>query len=223
MRVLLIDRDPEAGRKLQDRLGRDGYVVQLRARLESSEVPVLAHQYTALLLDGDAVDEDVGDLLQQLRAEDPEVLVVVWSVRELVEEKVHVLDSGADDYLAKPVDPDELAARLRASLRRASPPPQEAPPLGGDVLLNPARRTVTRGAEEIALTAREYALLAVLMAVPGRLVTRAQLEQTLYGWKEDVGSNKVEVHIHNLRRKLGEKFIRNVRGRGYRVGGTPEE
>jgi DNA-binding response OmpR family regulator len=223
MRVLLIDRDSEASRKLQDRLGRDGYVVQLRAHLASSEVPVLAHQYTALLLDGDAVDEDVGDLLQQLRAEDPEVLVVVWSARELVEEKVHILDSGADDYLPKPVDPDEIAARLRASLRRAGPPPREAAPIGGDVLLNPVRRTVTRGVEEISLTAREYALLAVLMAVPGRLVTRAQLEQTLYGWKEDVGSNKVEVHIHNLRRKLGEKFIRNVRGRGYRIGGAPEK
>ena len=155
-------------------------------------------------------------MLQRLRQANERALVIVISPHASTDEKVRAFDCGADEYLVRPVVADELAARLRALLRRVGSTAR-GELVVGDVHLNPVRRLVARGAQDIPLTAREYVVLAVLMSTPGRLVTRLELERQLYGFGEEIGSNSVEVHIHNLRRKLGGEFIRNVRGRGYCV------
>jgi two-component system, OmpR family, response regulator QseB len=138
----------------------------------------------------------------------------VITARDAVGDRIAGLDSGADDYLVKPFDLDELAARLRALLRRGSGRAQPLVTLG-NIELDPATRAVRRGGEPVALSAREFALLEALMARPGAILSRTQLEDKLYGWSDAVESNAVEVHIHALRKKLGASLIRNVRGVGW--------
>jgi len=144
----------------------------------------------------------------------------ILTARDAVADRVSGLDSGADDYLVKPFDLDELSARVRALLRRQAG--RAEPTLRhGELTLNPATHEATYKGEPIALSAREFAVLAALLERPGAILSRAQLEQRLYGWGEEVESNAVEVHIHNLRKKLGAGFIRNLRGLGYSVPKTP--
>jgi DNA-binding response OmpR family regulator len=140
--------------------------------------------------------------------------VLVVTARDAVADRIAGLDGGADDYLVKPFDLEELAARVRAVLRRRA---GRAEPLlqYGDLTLDPATRQATFNGQPVTLSAREYALLAALLERPGAILSRAQLEQRLYGWGEEIESNAVEVHIHHLRRKLGTDVIRNVRGLGY--------
>ena len=155
-------------------------------------------------------------MLQGLRARQQTLPVLIITARDAVSDRVQGLDAGADDYLVKPFDLDELAARIRALLRRKSGRTEpEVEHLG--VALNPATHRVTRDGREIALSPKEFALLQLLMERPGNILSRAQIEERLYGWGEEVESNAVEVHIHGLRRKLGNDFILNVRGVGYRV------
>jgi DNA-binding response OmpR family regulator len=140
--------------------------------------------------------------------------VLVMTARDTVRDRIKGLDAGADDYLVKPFDLDELFARVRALVRRAA---GRAEPVieRGPLVINPATREVTWHGAVVALSAREYALLAALAERPGLVLSRAQLEEKLYGWNEAVGSNAVEVHIHNVRKKLGDGVISNVRGLGY--------
>jgi len=140
--------------------------------------------------------------------------VLVITARDTVSDRIKGLDAGADDYLVKPFDLDELSARVRALVRRAA---GRAEPVieRGPLVINPATREVTWQGAVVALSAREYALLAALAERPGLVLSRAQLEEKLYGWNEAVGSNAVEVHIHNVRKKLGDGVINNVRGLGY--------
>jgi DNA-binding response OmpR family regulator len=154
------------------------------------------------------------DVLKGLRERHVDVPVLVMTARDTVRDRIKGLDAGADDYLVKPFDLDELTARARALIRRAagrSEPVIEH----GALVINPATREVTWQGAAVALSAREYALLAALAERPGLVLSRAQLEEKLYGWNESVGSNAVEVHIHNVRKKLGDGVIRNVRGLGY--------
>ena len=153
-------------------------------------------------------------LLRALRAAGNAIPVLILTARDSTWDKVGGLDGGADDYLVKPVDLDELAARLRALTRRASG--QSTPLLqANEVELDPAARRVRLRGEPVELSAREFAILELLMRNAGRMISRAQLESALYGWGEGVESNAVEVHIHHLRRKLGADLIRTVRGVGY--------
>jgi DNA-binding response OmpR family regulator len=154
--------------------------------------------------------------LTALRRTGNPVPVLILTARDAVTDRVRGLDSGADDYLVKPFALEELAARIRALLRRQS---GRADPLitHGDLSLNPATHQVTWRGQDIALSSREFVVLQALLERPGAVLSRTQLEEQLYGWEEGVASNAVEVHIHHLRRKLGPELIRNVRGVGYMV------
>jgi two-component system, OmpR family, response regulator QseB len=216
MRVLLVANDVLLADALRERLGREGYTVDWHTGLDPEVLSSQSARYGAFILDIAAIREEVGFTLRRLRQANDKVLAIVIGADASTAEKIRAFDCGADEYLVRPVVADELAARLRALLRRISGAAR-GELIVGDVHLNPVRRLVARGGRDIPLTAREYVVLAVLMSTPGRLVTRVELERQLYGFGEEIGSNSVEVHIHNLRRKLGGPFIRNVRGRGYCV------
>jgi two-component system OmpR family response regulator/two-component system response regulator QseB len=182
----------------------------------------MAEDYAAVVLDLGLPRLDGLEVLRRLRAKKKILPVLILTARDTVDDRIKGLDAGADDYLVKPVDLGELAARLRALLRRAGG--QSSPLLAtADVTLDPATRQVTSRGLEVELSAKEYALLHALMQQPGRALSRAQLEQHLYAWGDEIGSNTVEVYIHHLRRKLGAEVIRTLRGIGYVVArpGTP--
>jgi DNA-binding response OmpR family regulator len=216
MRILLVEDDELLGDGLAAGLRHCGYSVDWLRDGESARTALATEEYAALVLDLGLPRLDGMSVLRGLRAAGNAIPVLILTARDSTWDKVGGLDSGADDYLVKPVDLDELAARLRALTRRASG--QSAPLLrAGDVELDPAARRVRLKAEPVELSAKEYAILEMLMRNAGRMISRAQLESALYGWGEGVESNAVEVHIHHLRRKLGAGLIRTVRGIGYLV------
>jgi two-component system response regulator QseB len=157
------------------------------------------------------------DVLRNLRRKNNPIPVLILTAREAVSERVAGLDAGADDYLVKPFDFDELEARIRALLRRRAGRVESLLKHGG-VTLNPATREVMFKGTPVNLSAREFSLLQALLDRPGAVLSRAQLEEKLYGWGDEVESNAIEVHIHSLRKKLGAELIRNVRGVGYMLG-----
>ena len=168
------------------------------------------------VLDIDMPGLDGLSVTRRLRAKGLAVPILLLTARDAIEERVAGLDAGADDYVVKPFEFDELNARIRAVLRRHAG--RAAPLLAqGGVSLDPAQRRVTLNGAPVLLSAREFAMLEALMARPGAVLSRAQLEDRLYGWGEEIESNAVEVHIHAIRRKLGADFIRNVRGVGYYI------
>lgn len=216
MRLLLAEDDPMIGTAVARGLAQDGFVVDWVRDGAAAETALGAEPYAAVLLDLGLPRKDGLDVLRAARARRNDVPILVITARDAVADRIRGLDAGADDYLVKPFDLDELAARVRALVRRAE---GRAEPVlrHWAIVLNPATRAATLGGRPVALSAREFALLHALMARPGMVLSRAQLEERLYGWGEEVGSNAVEVHIHNLRRKLGAGTIRNVRGVGYTI------
>jgi two-component system OmpR family response regulator/two-component system response regulator QseB len=182
----------------------------------SAEAALATEDYAAVVLDLGLPRMDGLDLLRRLRNRKKSLPVLILTARDTVEDRIRGLDAGADDYLVKPFDLGELAARLRALLRRAGGHPSPLLTAAG-VTLDPATRRVECGGREIDLSAKEYALLHALMQQPGRALSRNQLEQHLYAWGDEIGSNTVEVYIHHLRRKLGAGTIRTLRGVGYAV------
>jgi DNA-binding response OmpR family regulator len=216
MRILLVEDDELLGDGLAAGLRHCGYSVDWLRDGESARTALATEDYAALVLDLGLPRLDGMSLLRGLRAAGNAIPVLIMTARDSTWDKVGGLDSGADDYLVKPVDLDELAARLRALARRASG--QSTPLLQvRDVELDPAARRVRLKGEPVDLSAKEFAILEMLMRNAGRMISRAQLEAALYGWGEGVESNAVEVHIHHLRRKLGADLIRTVRGIGYLV------
>jgi two-component system response regulator QseB len=216
MRLLLIEDDPMIGRAVQSGLSRAGFTVDWVTDGRSGEVALGNAVYDTVVLDLGLPRIDGLSLLQQLRARQDTVPVLIISARDAVPDRIAGLNAGADDYLLKPFDLDELIARVRALLRRqagAASSVMSAGPLG----LDPVQRIATLAGEELALTAKEFALLEALMQRPGAVLSRERLEESIYGWGEEVGSNALEVHLHNLRRKLGSELIKNVRGVGYRI------
>jgi two-component system response regulator QseB len=214
MRILLVEDDAMIGESVAEGLKAEGYAVDWVRDGKEAEVAVSATPYSLVVLDLGLPRRDGIDVLKGIRERRIDVPVLVMTARDTVRDRIKGLDAGADDYLVKPFDLDELTARARALMRRAagrSEPVLER----GSLLINPATREVTWRGESMSLSAREYALLAALAERPGIVLSRAQLEEKLYGWNESVGSNAVEVHIHNVRKKLGEDVIRNVRGLGY--------
>ena len=219
MRLLLVEDDRMIGESLRGALRLDGYAVDWVRDASAAQSTLASERFDLVLLDLGLPQGDGLDVLRALRARQDATPVIVLTARDGLGDRVAGLDAGADDYLVKPFELDELNARIRAVLRRHSGRAQPLLSHGG-VTLDPATRQVTRNGVPVLLSAREFAVLEALMARPGALLSRAQLEDRLYGWGEEIESNAVSVYIHQLRRKLGAEFIQNVRGVGYFVGGA---
>ncbi len=221
MRLLLVEDDPMIGASIQKGLRQDGFLVDWVRDGASAEGTLRASTYDALLLDLGLPRKSGDALLWDLRRAGNAIPVLIITARDAVSDRVAGLDSGADDYIVKPFDLDELAARIRAVVRRRS---GRADPVVriGEVTLEPASHRVTLKGAEVALSARELALLEALLERSGAILSRAQLEERIYGWGEEIESNAVEVYVHSLRRKLGANVIRTVRGVGYMIPGGDE-
>ena len=216
MRLLLVEDDAMIGASVQRGLKQDGYTVDWVRDGASAETALISDVYEMLLLDLGLPGKSGLELLAGLRRRGVALPVLVITARDSVADRVKGLDAGADDYLVKPFDLDELSARVRALARRQSgraAPVIEVVPL----TLDPATHAVTLDGALVALSRREFSLLHALMKQPGVPLSRAQIEESLYGWEEEIESNAIEVYIHSLRRKLGAERIRNVRGVGYMV------
>ena len=214
MRILLVEDDALLGDAVQAGLKQAGHAVDWVRDGVAAEAALAAEDYAAVVLDLGLPRKGGLDVLRGLRTKKRALPVLILTARDTVEDRITGLDAGADDYLVKPFDLGELKARLRALLRRAGGQPAPVLAAAG-VRLDPATRAVSCGGAPVDLSAKEYALLQALMQQPGRALSRTQLEEQLYGWGEEVGSNAVEVHIHNLRKKLGNDAIRTLRGIGY--------
>jgi two-component system response regulator QseB len=220
VRLLLVEDDRMIGEAIRAGLKREGFTVDWVHDADSAARVLPSEPFELLLLDLGLPGKDGLQLLKALRERAISLPVLIITARDAVSDRVAGLDAGADDYLIKPFDLDELGARIRALLRRKSGRP--APLLEHlGVVVDPASHRVTRQGVEVQLSPREFALLQLLMERPGTILSRGQLEERLYGWGEEVESNAVEVHIHGLRRKLGSQFILTVRGVGYRVRPAP--
>lgn len=216
MRILLAEDDTLLGDGLQAGLRQAGFEVDWARDGIAAEHALAGAPYAALVLDLGLPRRSGEELLARLRAKGARLPVLILTARGGVEDRIRGLDGGADDYLIKPANLQELAARLRALVRRARG--EASPKLrAGDVELDPATREVSLRGVPVTLQPREFALLHELLSNAGRALSREQLEERLYAWGEEIGSNAVEVHVHHLRRKLGPEVIRTVRGVGYLV------
>ena len=216
MRVLVVEDDPMIGRAVTTGLHDSGYAVDWVRDAASAETSLAMGTYDIALLDLGLPGKDGLEVLRALRRQRSATPVVVITARDSIADRVAGLDCGADDYLVKPFDLDELLARLRAVVRRHSG--RGSPEIQyGALVLDPVRRSVKLHGAPVELSAREFAVLEALMKEPGAVVSREKLEDAVYGWGEEVGSNSIEVYLHHLRRKLLPELIRNVRGVGYRV------
>jgi two-component system, OmpR family, response regulator QseB len=214
MRVLLVEDDRMIAQGLQTALRQDGYTVDWMADGKSADAALQSSQFDLVLLDLGLPERDGLTVLRELRRHGNATPVIILTARDELQDRVDGLDAGADDYIVKPFDLDEVGARMRSVLRRANGRGDPCIRLGG-ISLNPATHTVERDGVPVALSAHEFAVLEALLQRPGAILSRAQLEDRLYGWGTQVESNAVEVYIHSLRRKLGSESIRTMRGLGY--------
>lgn len=216
MRLLLIEDDAMVGKAMRQGLLQAGFSVDWVRDGRAAELSLAQGVYDLAVLDLSLPGKDGMALLAALRARGDSMPVLIASARDTVRDRIAGLEAGADDYVLKPFDLDELIARVRALLRRHAG--SGAPMLrSGTLLLDPMRRVVTMEGRPVELSAREFGILEALMQRPGAVLSREKLEECVYGWGEEVASNAIEVHLHHLRRKLGAAVIRNVRGVGYRV------
>lgn len=220
MRILLVEDDRLIGDGLQAGLGKLGFSVDWFTGGTQGMQALTAAPYDAVLLDLSLPEIDGLAILRHWRQQGQDEPVLILTARDALEQRVSGLQQGADDYLCKPFALSEVAARLQALIRRRHGQLQPTLQHGG-LVLNPAAHTATLHGEPLPLKARELALLELFLLNAGRILTRAQLEEKLYGWEDDVSSNAVEVHIHHLRKKLGSGFIRTVHGVGYALGEAP--
>jgi DNA-binding response OmpR family regulator len=216
MRVLLVEDDRMIAQGLQTALRQDGYAVDWMADGRAAEAALRNARFDLVLLDLGLPERDGLSVLRDLRRRGEATPVIILTARDDTQDRIDGLDAGADDYIVKPFDLDEVAARMRSVLRRAN---GRADPTirVGDISLNPATHAVERAGVAVQLSAHEYAVLEALLQRPGAILSRTQLEDRLYGWDAPVESNAIEVYIHSLRRKLGSDSIRTLRGVGYFV------
>jgi DNA-binding response OmpR family regulator len=220
MRILLAEDDMLLGDGLRAGLRQQGFLVDWVRDGVAAERELRAEPYAAAVLDLGLPLKDGFDVLAGIRRAGLTLPVLALTARDAVPDRIRGLDLGADDYVLKPVDLGELAARLRALVRRSHGQPQELLQAQG-VVLDPAARAVTVAGRPVTLSGREFDLLHALMLNAGRVLTREQLEQRLYSWGQEVESNTIEVHVHHLRRKLGSALIQTVRGVGYLLPREP--
>ncbi len=218
MRVLLVEDDELLGDGIRTGLKHYGHTVDwLKDGKSANDVLSTSYEnFDIIVLDLGLPKLSGLDVLRKLRERNSSTPVIILTARETIDERVKGLDAGADDYLTKPFDLDELCARIRALQRRSK---SRAKPLitYGDISLDPASHVVTQANETIMISRREFSLLQKLLENAGRVISREQLNQTLYGWGENIDSNALEVHIHNLRKRFGNTLIRTIRGVGYMV------
>ncbi len=225
MRILVVEDDAGIASGLRTNLQQRGYAVDVCDGVASAWSALRTERFDAVLLDLGLSDGDGSELLRRLRLSpvatghaaalpDPATPVLIVTARDQVHQRIAGLDLGADDYLTKPFNVDELDARLRALLRRAAG--RTSPTIRhGDIELDPAARTVRQKGKPIDMSPREFSVLLVLLESRGRVLSRQQIEERLYSWDAAIESNAVEVHIHHLRRKLGSACIQTMRGVGY--------
>ncbi len=216
MRLLLVEDDPMIGEAVQDLLRAEHYAVDWVRDGDAADTALRTSAYDLVMLDLGLPKRDGIAVLRDLRTRKDRTPVLVATARDAVAQRIEGLDAGADDYVLKPYDLDELLARIRALLRRASGRAEPVYEHKG-VSINPSTREVSVNGVPVVLSGREWAVLEPLLARPGLVLSRQQLEDKLYGWGDEVSSNAVEVYIHGLRKKLGPDILLNVRGVGYLV------
>ena len=216
MRLLLVEDDTMIGEAVADLLRAEHYAVDWVKDGKRADTALRTQSYDLLLLDLGLPGRDGLSVLRDLRARKDRLPVLVLTARDAVAQRIEGLDAGADDYVQKPYDLDELLARIRALLRRAAGRAEPVYAHAG-VSLNPATREAQVNGQPVQISAREWAVLEALLVRPGLVLSRQQLEEKLYGWGDEISSNAVEVYIHGLRKKLGAGLILNVRGVGYQV------
>jgi two-component system, OmpR family, response regulator QseB len=216
MRVLLVEDDLLLGKAVRTGLEQQGHAVDWVTDGQSAATAVLNNEFAALLLDIGLPKLDGMTLLRQLRAKNQSVPVIIITARDDVTDRIAGLDAGADDFLVKPFDLDELGARLRAVTRRAGGR-ASSDLVHGHLKVDPIARTVLLDGHPINLTAREFAILTHLLEHRGKVISKQQLQEALYSWSDEIESNTVEVHVHHLRRKLGRELIKTMHGMGYMI------
>jgi DNA-binding response OmpR family regulator len=214
VRILVVEDDAMIAQGLQTGLRQAGFAVDWTQDGKRAGLALQSERFDLVLLDLGLPARDGLDVLRELRRRGDATPVIVLTARDDVQSRVGGLDAGADDYIVKPFDLDEVTARIRSVLRRAAGRGESAIQ-HGDLRLDPVTRTVERAGMTVNVSAHEFAVLEALLQRPGAVLSRAQLEDRLYGWQEQIGSNAVEVYIHGLRRKLGNEAIRTLRGVGY--------
>ena len=216
MRILLVEDDLMIGESLRHALKADGYAVDWVQDGETASYSLENENYDLALLDLGLPKQSGVDVLKKLRKSHNSIPVLIITARDSILDRVNGLDAGADDYLVKPFALAEVEARIRALLRRKGGRSEPLLSASG-ITLNPATKELSYNGKAEILSAREYALMELLIEKPGAVLSRAQIEEKLYGWNEEIGSNAIEVHIHALRKKFGTDIIRNIRGMGYIV------
>jgi DNA-binding response OmpR family regulator len=216
MRILIVEDDTGIAGGLEATLRSVGYAVDVCSTLAAAATALRVEAFDLVLLDLGLPDGDGIDWLRRLRQEGRTLPVLIMTARDALPDRVAGLDQGADDYLVKPFEPEELLARMRVALRRSE---GRASPLlqHGDLEVDPAAHTVRKAGTLVPLRAKEFALLLALLRASGQVLSRQRLEEALYGFDEALDSNALEVHIHHLRRKLGSELLQTVRGVGYFV------
>ncbi|MDR8726185.1 response regulator [Burkholderia pseudomultivorans] len=217
MRVLLVEDDPLIGSGLEQGLKQEGFAVDWVKDGDAASLALRSTGYGLLLLDLGLPNRDGLSVLAALRRRDETLPAIIITARDGVPDRIAGLDSGADDYLVKPFVLEELLARIRAVNRRHAGRAQTTLAIGA-LRLDPVKHQVWLNDDEVPLSPKEFVLLHELMRDPGAVISREQFEERLYSWGEEIESNAVQVHIHNLRKKLGHDMIRTVRGVGYRIG-----
>lgn len=216
MKLLIAEDDPLIGAAMEQGLRMGGFAVDWLRDGKNAETALLQTAYSLLVLDLGLPGQDGLTVLRHLRQSDNRVPVLIVTARDAVSDRVAGLNLGADDYLVKPFDLNELVARARALVRRHAGRARPELCLGA-LQVNPLTREVHLEGRVLKLSQREFTLLEMLLETPGAVFSKEQLEERLYGWEGDVSSNAVEVHLHNLRKKLGADWIRNVRGVGFKI------
>ena len=216
MHLLLVEDDELLGDGLKHGLALSGYTVEWLKDGRSADAALTNESFDLVVLDIGLPEQSGLEVLKRLRKRKNDVPVLILTARDTIEDRITGLDSGADDYLVKPFDLDELCARLRAIHRRHSG--HSSPVIvHGDLTLDPAAHSVKLGDKILKISAHEFTLLHYLLSNAGRVIPRSRLEEILYGWNSAVESNSLEVFIHNLRKKIGKDFIRTIRGIGYMI------